>query len=1038
MAEVNDKIQPKVEEQSSKKESLDTDYWRSFKELFKDKNLIEASHHEFGEGAKDDFEPSKLSGISRRKFLALVGASAALAGVGCSDYRSKGNIVPYNQMPEEITVGNPTYYASTSTACSHGCGILIKTREGRPIKVDGNPDHPVSKGKTCAKCQASILNLYDPDRLQEPMKKSGSDFVKTTWKDVDYPIIDALNNSGNKQIAIIANTIISPTSKKVLDDFSAKYPNTKIYSYELFNEQTRNSAWKKCYGSEAFPLIKWNEAKIIVGLETDFLGIEGNKVETARLFSEGRDFNKTDKFNRLYIFEGNMSVTGMNADYRFRLRPDAQYQLVLSLLNELSKQGIHIPAGSQTYQNYSLNSFAQRYSLSKNKLNLLVKDLIHDQGASIVYAGRTLPENIHIAVNLLNEALGNTKLYRTDSAEVHVLPKSSIEELTSLVDNMKSGNVAVVLHYDSNPVYHFPRDLGYQDALKKVPTIVSLVGSQNDSSALGNYTLPINHDFESWGDAKTRSGFYSMQQPVIDPILNTRQKEAVLLTWLKGKPLVYDDQIYHKYLMNNWEQNIYPGLKSKMNFTQFWNAALHDGVVIFNEEIQSIGNFNTSTGDNLPIISNSVSDFVVVLRESYQAGDGRFLNNGWMLELPHPISKITWDNYAAISKATAKNLNVDDGDFISIKVGDRKLNIPAFVQPGAADNSITIELGFGRKVVGIVGTDVGFDAGVLMSQAGDFSPWIYKASSVSKGSGSYKLASTMEHHLFDNELTKNIAQKRKIIQEGTVAEYKMNPNFLNAAKPWEEKSLYNEHPYPGVKWGMVVDLNKCIGCGDCVIACSAENNVPIVGKEQVLVSREMQWLRVDRYYSGTIEEPIVSNQLMLCQQCDNAPCENVCPVAATTHSPDGLNQMIYNRCVGTRYCSNNCPYKVRRFNFFNFRDEFRSHYQQSQLLSLVNNPEVTVRSRGVMEKCTFCIQRIMDARSNAIHEHREFKGSDVKTACQESCNTNAIKFGDENDKNSDIYKYRNHELAYYVLEDLNTKPNVAYLAKLRNTEMEEA
>ena len=325
-----------------------------------------------------------------------------------------------------------------------------------------------------------------------------------------------------------------------------------------------------------------------------------------------------------------------------------------------------------------------------------------------------------------------------------------------------------------------------------------------------------------------------------------------------------------------------------------------------------------------------------------------------------------------------------------------------------------------------------------MSQAGDFSSWIYKSSSVTKGNGSYKLASTMEHHLFDNELTRNVAQKRKIIQEGTVSEYKKNPNFLNAAKPWEEESFYNEHPYPGVKWGMVVDLNKCIGCGDCVVACNAENNVPIVGKDQVLVSREMQWLRVDRYYSGTIDEPIVSNQLMLCQQCDNAPCENVCPVAATTHSPDGLNQMIYNRCVGTRYCSNNCPYKVRRFNFFNFRDHFRSHYQQSQLLSLVYNPEVTVRSRGVMEKCTFCIQRIMDARSNAIHEHREFKGSDVKTACQESCNTNAIRFGDENDKNSDIYKYRRHELAYYVLEDVNTKPNVAYLAKLRNTETEEA
>jgi molybdopterin-containing oxidoreductase family iron-sulfur binding subunit len=340
-------------------------------------------------------------------------------------------------------------------------------------------------------------------------------------------------------------------------------------------------------------------------------------------------------------------------------------------------------------------------------------------------------------------------------------------------------------------------------------------------------------------------------------------------------------------------------------------------------------------------------------------------------------------------------------------------------------------------VVGTVGTGVGFDAGILMSKNKDGSPWIINAISVIKGIGSYALAATMEHHLYDNELTKDIAKKRKIIQEGTVAGYKKDHDFLHTEKEEEKLSLYVEHPYPEVKWGMVVDLNKCIGCGDCVIACNAENNIPIVGKDQVLVGREMQWLRVDRYYSGDVDEPAMSNQIMLCQQCDNAPCENVCPVAATTHSPDGLNQMTYNRCVGTRYCSNNCPYKVRRFNFFNFRDHFKDSYQQSNLLSLAYNPEVTVRSRGVMEKCTFCIQRIMDARSNAIAEHKQFKGSAVKTACQEACNTNAIKFGDSNDKTSEIYKYRTHELAYYVLEEVNTKPNVTYLAKLRNTDMEE-
>ncbi len=616
MAEVKDELNPK-----NKKDNLDTDYWRSFKELFKDTQLLESKHHEFGKGVKDDFDPEKLKGLSRRKFLALVSASAALAGAGCTDYRLKGHIVPYNHMPEEITVGDPTYYASTSTACSHACGVLIKTREGRPIKVDGNPDHPVSKGKTCAKCQASIINLYDPDRLESPFEKSGSDFLKRDWKVVDDAIITALDNSTSKQIAIIAHPVVSPTGKKVLDDFAAKYPNTKVYTYDLFNESSRNSAWKKCYGTDQFPLIKWNEAKIILGLETDFLGTEGDKVETARLFSEGRNFHNTGSFNRLYVFEGCVSVTGMNADYRLRLRPDAQYEFVLSLLSELSGKGINIPAGSQAYSGYSLNSFAKKYALPIKKLNLLVEDLMSNQGSSLIYAGRTLPENVHVAVNLLNEALGNTKLYRTEALRTPVSALSSKEELSELVHDMNAGNVAVVIHYDSDPVYHLPKDLGYEEAVKKVPMTISMVGSSNDSSASGNYTLPVSHDFESWGDAKTRTGFYSMQQPVIDPIFDTRQKEAILLTWLKGKPVIYDAEIYHKYLMNNWKQNIYPGLNSKLSFTEFWNAALHDGIVIFNETPASLGSFDKTAADSLSKPEPNLPEFVVGLRESYQAGD---------------------------------------------------------------------------------------------------------------------------------------------------------------------------------------------------------------------------------------------------------------------------------------------------------------------------------------------------------------------------------------------------------------------------------
>ncbi len=1038
MSESNSQRDMNELKQDGKKETRDPNYWRSFKELFGDISLTELKKNEFGKGVTDDFDPSNLKGLSRRKFLALVSASTAFAAAGCSDYRSKGNIIPYNKMPEEVVVGKANYYASTSTACDSGCGILIKTREGRPIKVDGNPDHPVSKGTTCARCQASILSLYDPERLQEPLKKTKSgNFINAVWKVADDDVIDALRNAGNKQIAIIAKSINSPSGKKVLDDFVSKYPTTKIYSYELFNEGIRNSAWQKCYGSSTFPLIKWNEAKVVVGLEADFLGIESDKVETARLFSEGREVSNLKKFNRLYVVEGNMSITGMNADYRMRLRPDAQYEFVMSLLNELNKKGVAVPGGI-SLNGYSLKSFEEKYNLPSKKLNLLVQDLLSNKGNSIVYAGRTLPERVHVAVNLLNEVLGNTNLYRTDYSHFHVDELSSRDDFYSLVRQMEDGNVAVVIHYGSNPVFHLPPEIKYEKALSKVPFVVSLTESKNESSANGNYTLPINHDFESWGDYKTRTGFYSMQQPVIDPIFNSRQKEAILLNWIKGKPVVYDEMVYHKYLMNNWKKNIYPAAKSMMNFTEFWNSALHDGVVFIDEPANSINKFNNEALASLDDKKANNTGYVVLLREGYQSGDGSFVNNGWMMELPHPVSKVTWDNYAAISNETAKALNVESDDIIAVNVNGNKLEIPAFIQPGAADNTITIELGFGRKVVGVVGQGVGFDAIPLVNYSSSISPWISAASNVSKTGDSYKLVSSIDHHLMEEVREKDIAEKRKIIQEGTVKEYKSNPNFIREKDENIKTSLYNPHEYPGVKWGMAVDLNKCIGCGECVIACNAENNIPIVGKDQVAVRREMQWLRVDRYYSGSIDDPKVSNELMLCQQCDNAPCENVCPVAATTHSPDGLNQMIYNRCVGTRYCSNNCPYKVRRFNFFNFRDHFKNAYQQSNLLSLVYNPEVTVRSRGVMEKCTFCIQRIMEARSDAIHQHRPLKGSDVTTACQDACNTRAIKFGDENDKESEFYKYREHKLGYYVLEDLNTRPNVTYIAKLRNIDAEEA
>lgn len=1018
----------------------DPNYWKSFEELYNDPKVFEQSQHEFQSGVTDDFNPSEMSVFSRRKFLALLGASAALAGAGCADYRDKGEIIPYVKKPEEVLPGKPTYYASTCSACSNGCGIIIKTREGRPIKVDGNPDHPVSKGKICSKGHANILNLYNPERLKDPMKGEKGSLKESSWETVDSEIINELNKAGSKQIAVITNKIISPTGKKVLDDFASRFPSARIYSYELFNEEIRNSAWRKIYGSGEFPLIKWNEAKVILALESDFLGTDGNIVENARLYSQGKDVMNVGDFNRLYVVEGNLSLTGMNADYRLRLSPDAQLEFVMSLINEISSK---IGALQGNVSGYSLSGFTKKYSLDSKKVNHLVNDLISNRGSSIVYAGRTLFENVHIAVNYLNEILGNNKLYRIDASAVNLSQLSFKEDWEFLIDAMNDSGVAAVIHYGSNPVYHLPIDLGYEEALKKVPNVITLSEMINESCSVSDYVLPINHDFESWGDAKTRTGFYSMQQPVIWPIYNTKQKESVLLTWITGKEDKDRKKTYHNYLIQNWEQNIYPTLSSPLEFKQFWPAALNDGVVLTAESHSGLGAFNPSSFSFSSDKKEESKGYTVVLKESYALGDGRFADNGWLQELPHPVTKVTWDNYASVSKASADELGININDLIEINIGNRKLTVPVFIQPGSADKTISIELGYGRQKAGIVGANVGFNANVLMTKNSDHSPWIFTNAKIKKLPGNYKLATTQEHHAFDKGYTKDAANKRGLIRTGILEEFKKDPAFLQGERGLEEKTFYGQHLktlYTGVKWGMSIDLNKCLGCGECIVACNSENNVPVVGKDQVLKSREMQWIRVDRYYSGTYEEPEVFNEVMLCQQCDHAPCENVCPVAATTHSDDGLNQMAYNRCVGTRYCSNNCPYKVRRFNFYDFRDHFKDSFQENSIFNLLYNPEVTVRSRGVMEKCTFCVQRIMEEREDAIRENRPVKGSNVRTACQDACITDAIKFGNENEENkneSEYNKYKDHPLGFYVLEELNTRPNITYLAKLKNTHPEE-
>lgn len=1007
-------------------------YWQSFEELYNSKEIVELNQNEFKEGVPEKLDTNGMSSLSRRKFLALLGASAAIAGTSCTDYRDKGEIIPYNKKPEEILPGRPNFYASTCTQCANSCGILIKTREGRPIKLDGNPDHPVSKGKICAQGQASIMSLYDPDRLKNPKKNLDNRYLDMNWKTADEEIYFELMNAGNREVAIITNKIVSPTTKKVLDGFVEKYPAAKIYSYEPIINEIRNSAWKKCYGDGEFPAIKWNEAKVILSLDSDFLGSSHNKVETARLYSEGRDVIGKN-FNRLYVIEGNLSVTGMNADYRLRLKPDLQLNFILALAGELNNQGAGIQLNTS---GINLKNYADENGLNVETLNHLVNDLLSNKGKSILHAGDHLPEEVHIAVNTINYALSNDSLYNSESFMQSVQPLASLKEIQQLISRMKNREVAVAIHLNTNPVYNLPSDFEYSGALKFVDSVISLVEVENETSSVSNYILPINNQLESWGDVKTRAGFYSLQQPVIAPLYDTRQIESILLTWMDGDPASYNDRTYHSYLMKNWQENIYPSINHKLDFKRFWYGALHDGVVVTSETNRGIGKFNFAASGNLKP-AESTSGFSLYLKESYAVRDGRFANNGWLQELPHPVSKVVWDNYAAISPTSAKEVGVNNEDLVEITIGNNSLIIPVMIQPGAADNTITIELGYGRINGGTVGTGVGFNAYSLLNSTLGITPLIYSGIDIKKSESTYKLVSAQTIYAFNKGVTKDLPEKRKIIQEGTFNRYVNDPDFIKGKNHYSDLTVYPPIEYNGVKWGMAIDMNKCLGCGDCVVACNVENNIPVVGKEQVEKGREMHWLRVDRYYSGAPEDPKVSNQVMICQHCDNAPCENVCPVVATQHSPDGLNQMVYNRCVGTRYCSNNCPYKVRRFNYFNFRDYFKNGYQESPVLALLQNPEVTVRSRGVMEKCTFCVQRISDARSEATKENRELNGSDVKTACQEACGSNAIQFGDINNEKEEFHKYRNHELGYYVLEEINIKPNVTYIARLRNTHSEE-
>lgn len=1031
-----------------------------------DKSKILNRTDEFPDSVKSEFDIEQLPDSSRRKFLGLLGASAAFAAAGCSDYRDKGKIVPYNRKPEDMIIGIADYYATTINVDGLPHSVLVKSREGRPVKIDGNTEDKLFAGKTTAIGQASIIGLYDPDRLKHPQGVKGgnielfkSDEVKKNWLEIDKSVIDSLKKAvrENKEIAIVANTNYSPTTARVLKEFSEKYPTTKIYTYDFFNDNARQQANELCYGTKSQPSISWHKAKTLLLLEADLLGNEGVLPKQIRQIMQNRNVDDLDNFSRIYCVEAAMSLTGMNADYRFKLTPEAHTLLLKALINSVWNKAQNKPDGlvlTDYFKSITLEKFAEEYGLPLDKLKTLAEDLIANQGKAIIYAGEKMPVSVHILTNFLNEMLGNSLICGKNQKHTRFSLASSKEDWQKLFENMRSGKTEVIIHYDCNPVYHFPPEYKYADALKKVPVSICMSINPSETVELCSIKLPINHDLECFGDYQLVSGIIYTQQPLIAPLFSTRQKEAILLNWMSDHPEEYDEELYYNYLKNNWQEIVYNQVDTVMPFEMFWQTSLHDGFATAKEHFQlcphkpaedsTVQNTDGSYKVNafnfnaIKQVKDYVKrDFTLILSRNYYLGDGRYANNGWLQELPHPVTKICWDNYALMSSSTMKKMGLKKDDLVEVEIEGRKIKLPAMEQPAMADEVVQIELGYGRWAGGTVANEVGVNANILMSKRGGMSDYIYTGATVKKVGGKCKLASSQEHNPIDDEFLKDQHLKRNIIRETTLEHFKKHPHFLHEDHH-ELENYYPDHQYPGVKWAMVIDLNKCIACANCVAACNVENNIPVVGKDQVIKGRRMHWARIDRYFSGTPEDAIASNQPVFCYQCDLAPCENVCPVVATNHSTDGINQMVYNRCVGTRYCANNCPYKVRRYNFYDFRDHFKNGYYYEDTVKLVHNPEVTVRTRGVMEKCNFCLQRIMEARQEATKQGRDVKGTDVRTACQDACPANAIVFGDMNDPESDVSKLIKHNLNYITLEYLNIKPNISYIAKLRNTKAEDS
>ena len=972
-------------------ETKGPEYWRSLEELAGSEEFREMMHREFPRGASE-----WLDDVSRRGFLKLMGASLALAGMTACTKQPLEPIVPYVKQPEEIIPGRPLFYATAMTLGGYATPLLVESHMGRPTKVEGNDKHPVSLGGTDIFSQASLLDMYDPDRSQT-ITYLGDPYSWSAFLQAFHGPFNSQKALQGAGIRILTQTTSSPTLADQMRTFLKNYPAAKWHVYEPVNRDNVNAGAQMAFGEPVETQYKLENADIIVSLDADFLyaGFPG-LTRYAREFAARR--NPDGNMNRLYVIECTPTSTGAKADHRLPMRSLEIEQFVRALASQVG-----VNAGGAG----NLSDAALKF------LNAIVNDLKNRRGSSVIIPGDHQSPAVHALVHAINQALGNigrTVVY-TDPVDAN--PVDHTQSLRDLVSDMRGGKVDMLFILGGNPAYDAPADLGFADALMNtnIPLRVHLGLYQNETAELCHWHVNEAHYLEAWGDTRAYDGTVSIVQPLIAPLYAGKSiYEFMALLAGQGEATGYE--LVRKY----WQRQ-----KAGPDFEMFWRRALHDGWIegtTFPAKQVSAKSLSLSPSQEFAPKSLEIN-----FRRDPSVWDGRFSNNGWLQELPKPMSKMTWDNPVLMGPAMADRMGLKTEDWIEIELQGKKLTAPLWVQAGHPDNSVTVFLGYGRRRAGRTGTGMGFDMYQLRNSA---IPWMASGVRVSRAGGTYKLASTQGYQTMETP-----TGSRPLVRETSLEEYKKEPNFAQEEQPSPDETLYP--PLPGWEykekpnaWGMAIDLNKCVGCNNCIIACQSENNIAVVGKEQTVRGRHMHWLRVDAYYQGDRDNPRTFFQPVPCMQCENAPCEVVCPVGATVHSTEGLNDMIYNRCVGTRYCSNNCPYKVRRFNFLRFQD------WDTPQLKMMRNPDVSVRSRGVMEKCTYCVQRITQARIDSERAEQPIKDGGLQTACQQSCPANAIIFGNINDPNSAVAKLKAQPRNYGLLADLNTRPRTTYLAEVRN------